>query len=145
MDDLNNIKFALQGIKFRRRTSIPTFWLALIHNSLMWPAKLRFSSMNTPSNFICSAFLTSWLSMFKVLSSFSASIFLELTVTDWNFSGLASRKLFLYQDDAKWPCVLSLDSTVPWVSPADGIKFVQASPLTNLVPRALFPGLGKTP
>ena len=118
MDVLYNIKFALQGIKFRRRKSIPTFWLALVHNSVIWLAKLRFSSMNTPSNLICSAFLTSWLSMFKVLSSFSASIFLGLTVRDWNFSGLASRKFFLFEDYAEWPCVLSLDSTVPWVSPA---------------------------
>ena len=31
---------------------------------------------------------------------------------------ISKGKLFLYQDDAKWPCVLSLDSTVPWVSPA---------------------------
>ena len=28
---------------------------------------------------------------------------------------------------------------------ADGIKFVEASSLTNLVPRALFPGFGKAP
>jgi len=26
MDVLYNINFAIQGIKFRRRTSIPTFW-----------------------------------------------------------------------------------------------------------------------
>ena len=44
----------------------------------------------------------SWLAMFKVLSSFSASISLGLAVKDWNFSGLASRKLFLYQNDVKW-------------------------------------------
>ena len=31
--------------------------------------------------------------MFKVLSSFSVSIFLGLKVKDWNVSGLASRKL----------------------------------------------------
>ena len=56
--------------------------------------------------------------MFKVLSSFSALTFLGLTVKDWNFSGLAKRELFLYQDDAKWPCVLSPDSTVLRVSPS---------------------------
>ena len=26
---------------------------------------------------------------------------------------ISKGKLFLYQDDAKWPCVLSLDSTAP--------------------------------
>ena len=35
MDVLYNINFTLQGIKFRRRTSIPTFWLALVHNPVI--------------------------------------------------------------------------------------------------------------
>ena len=34
MDTLYNINL-FYGIKFRRRTSIPTFWLAIVHNSLM--------------------------------------------------------------------------------------------------------------
>ena len=106
--------------------SIPTFWLALVHNSLIWPAKLRFSSMYTPSYFICSAFLTSWLSMFKVLSSFSASIFLGLTVRDWNFSSTKT----------------TLSGPVFWTL-IPPIKFVEASPLSNLVLRALFLGFGK--
>ena len=65
--------------------------------------------------------------MFKVLSSFSALTFLGLTVKDWNFSGLAKRELFLYQDDAKWPCVLSPDSTVLRVSPSAYIQLMVVS------------------
>ena len=36
MEVLYNIKFELQGIKFRTRTIIPTFWLPLVHNSLIY-------------------------------------------------------------------------------------------------------------
>ena len=93
--------------------SIPTFWLALVHNSLIWPAKLRFSSMYTPSYFICSAFLMSWLSMFKVLSSFSASIFLGLTVRDWNFS---STKTTLSGP------VMCFE---PWFNPSSSLKLLR--------------------
>ena len=124
------------------------FDYSLVHISPIWPAKLRFSSMQTHSNFICSAFLTSWLSMFKVLSSFSPSIFLGLTVTDWNFSGLAKESCFYTKTTLSgpvfWASILQSRESRQ-LHTADGIKFVEASSLTNLVPRALFPGFRKAP
>jgi len=50
---------ALQGIKFRRRESTPTFWLALTHNLLICSLKLRFSSIWNPSSWISSVFAIS--------------------------------------------------------------------------------------
>ena len=102
------MSLAWHGIRLRKRMRTPTFWLALMHITLMCCVKLRFSSIFTPSSLICSVLMISSLAMVSLLS---ASMFLGLIIRDSNLSGFAKRKLFLYHNSACWPRVSRVDST----------------------------------
>ena len=73
---------AWHDIRLRKHMRTPTFWLALVHISLMCCVKLRFSSIFTPSSLICFVFMISSLAMVRTLPFLSASMFLGLIVRD---------------------------------------------------------------
>ena len=68
------MSLAWHGIRLRKRMRTLTFWLALVHISLMCCVKLRFSSIFTPSSLICSvcdsADLSGTVENFENLHSF---------------------------------------------------------------------------
>ena len=64
---LYNKSLAWHGIRLCKCMRTPTFWLALVHISLMCCVKLRFSSIFTPSSLICSVFMMSSLAMVGTL------------------------------------------------------------------------------
>ena len=61
------MSLAWHGIRLRKRMRTPTFWLALVHISLMCCVKLRFLSIFTPNSLICSVFMISSLAMVRTL------------------------------------------------------------------------------
>ena len=96
-------------LNFSKRDSIPTFWLVLIHSSLLCFLKSRSSSMWTPSTLKSSDlsmgslrskhFRASWKESKKKKKEYlvSPSIFLGLIVfRNWNFAGLAYKRIFDY-------------------------------------------------
>ena len=100
---------ALDGIKSRKRDSILTFRLVLIHSFL----KSRSSSMWTPSSL-----MSSDLSMGRPSRLSPASIFLGLIFNrNWNLSGLADKKLFQYHVRACLLLVFSCCLTISWFVP----------------------------
>lgn len=74
------MSLAWHGIRLCKRMRTPTFWLALVHISLMCCVKLRFSSIFTPSSLI--SFYDLSLAMARTLPFLSASMFLGLIVRD---------------------------------------------------------------
>ena len=95
---------ALDGIKCLKQDSIPTFWLVLLHRSLICFFKSRSSSMWTPSSLL-------WLSTASLVSP---SIFLGLIFRSWNFSGLADKRLIEYHIRACLQLVFSCCPTISW-------------------------------